>query len=487
MMNKFRYNDPIERIKRVNRVYLVAIILLFGVLIAYQLLLVKEGTFPTSLASGSRAVMLLTLLIDGVLFFVNKANKYLRICITVEVGLAYIFFLLNTEASFLGMAFVGVLGVSVLYYDTLYYMGAMAFCVLIYIAGQFARVNAGVVSADANGICNVVMTFAVFVMLFVISWLSKLFNDHALGAVEEQNEVQRQIMKVIKKETNSSTEMVNNLYDASQNIAESMQTISASTEKIVENITDQNYMTQNIQNAILTTQEYSSEMASVANVSSENIRHNQDMMKTLKEQSEQIADNNAVVTEAMEQLQDKVDKVDSIAKMILKISNETTILALNASVESARAGEAGRGFAVIADQIRELAEETKEFTESITHIVDELNVNAKTVVNAVDVSLEAADSQNKMISATAEAFDELSDHMNILVNNVQEIGSRIDGLSTSNNQIVNSITQLSALSEEVSASAEETNHLTGLNVNYSRQTYESIQKINQSAALLKNV
>ena len=93
MMNKFRYNDPIERIKRVNRVYLVAIILLFGVLIAYQLLLVKEGTFPTSLASGSRAVMLLTLLIDGVLFFVNKANKYLRICITVEVGLAYIFFL----------------------------------------------------------------------------------------------------------------------------------------------------------------------------------------------------------------------------------------------------------------------------------------------------------------------------------------------------------------------------------------------------------
>ncbi len=487
MMNKFRYNDPIERIKRVNRVYLVAIILLFGVLIAYQLLLVKEGIFPTSLASGSRAVMLLTLLIDGVLFFVNKANKYLRICITVEVGLAYIFFLLNTEASFLGMAFVGVLGVSVLYYDTLYYMGAMAFCVLIYIAGQFARVNAGVVSADANGICNVVMTFAVFVMLFVISWLSKLFNDHALGAVEEQNEVQRQIMKVIKKETNSSTEMVNNLYDASQNIAESMQTISASTEKIVENITDQNYMTQNIQNAILTTQEYSSEMASVANVSSENIRHNQDMMKTLKEQSEQIADNNAVVTEAMEQLQDKVDKVDSIAKMILKISNETTILALNASVESARAGEAGRGFAVIADQIRELAEETKEFTESITHIVDELNVNAKTVVNAVDVSLEAADSQNKMISATAEAFDELSDHMNILVNNVQEIGSRIDGLSTSNNQIVNSITQLSALSEEVSASAEETNHLTGLNVNYSRQTYESIQKINQSAALLKNV
>ena len=91
-----------------------------------------------------------------------------------------------------------------------------------------------------------------------------------------------------------------------------------------------------------------------------------------------------------------------------------------------------------------------------------------------------------MISATADAFNELSKNMNVLINNVQEIGNRIDGLSTANNQIVDNITQLSALSEEVSASAEETNHLTEMNVNYSRQTWESIQRINESTALLKN-
>lgn len=71
--------------------------------------------------------------------------------------------------------------------------------------------------------------------------------------------------------------------------------------------------------------------------------------------------------------------------------------------------------------------------------------------------------------------------------NIECIGNRIDHLSKSNNQIVDSITQLTALSEEVSASAEQTNHLTGMNVNYSKQTWESIQKINQSTALLKNV
>ena len=486
-MNKFCYNNPVERMKRVNRVYLLALLILFVVLLVYQSMLAKEGQFSESLESISKIVMVGTLLLDGIWFLISKSSKYLRVGITLEVGLAYLFFVLNTQGSFLGMAFVGVLGVSILYFDATYYMVNLLWSAGIYIAGQIARVNSGVVSADVNGACNVIMTFAIFIMFFIINRLSKIFNDHALGAVEEQSEAQMQIMKIVKDETNSSTEMVNSLYDASGNIAQSMQHISASTEKIVENITEQNYMTQNIQNAISNTQEYSSEMVSVATVSNEEIRTNQNMMETLKEQSEQIADNNVLVTEAMKQLQDKINKVDSIAKMILKISNQTTILSLNAFVESARAGEAGRGFSVVAEQIRQLAEETKDFTKNITNIVDELNANTKTVVDAVGVSLKAADSQKQMIRAAADAFDELSGNMNVLITNTQEIGDRITRLSVANNQIVDNITQLSALSEEVSASAEETNHLTEMNVNYARETWESIQKINESAALLKNL
>ena len=485
-MNKFRYNDPLERMKRVNGFYLIALIILFGVLIVYQSLLVKAGEFSASLELYSRAAMIGAVVLDGILFFVKKSGKYLRVCIMLEVELAYLFFVLNTEGSFLGMALVGVLGVSILYYDTAYYVATLLLSIACYIGGQLARISAGVVSSDVNGVCNVVMTFDVFIMLFCISRLSKMFNDHALGAVEEQSAAQRQIMQVIKEETGNSTEMVNSLYSASENIAQSMQTISISTERMVENITEQNHMTQNIQNAIFNTQEYSSEMIHVAMVSNEEIETNQNMLKSLKTQSKQIADNNVLVAEAMEQLQNKIDNVASIANIILKISNQTTILSLNASVESARAGEAGKGFLVVADQIRRLAEETKNATENITRIVDELNHNANTVVNAVGVSLKATNSQNEMIGATADAFQELSGNMNILIHNVQEIGNRINGLSDANNQIVDSITQLSALSEEVSASAEETNHLTGLNVNYAKQTWESINKINESSGLLKN-
>lgn len=484
-MNKFRYNDPIERIKRVNRVYMIAVFILFSVLFVYQSLLISKGMISDSVGGYCRLIMIIALITDGVLFWLFRSAKFLRIIFTLECGIIYLFFVLNTPGSFLGMTFVGVLGVSVLYYDTIYYVATLIFCVVVYVIGQLARINLGIVEGDVNGVCNVIMTSAVFLMLFIIFRLSKLFNDHALGTVEAQSENQRQIMEVIKKETNNSTEMVNNLYGASGNIAKSMKNISESTEKMVENISEQNDMTQKIQNAINMTQEYSAEMVAVATVSNEDIRTNQQMMAILKEQSEQIAENNVLVAEAMNRLQGNVDKVDTIANMILKISKQTTILALNASVESQRAGEAGVGFAVIAEQIRELSEETKEFTESIASIIEELNKNAKTVVSAVSISLQEADGQNNMINDTAEAFEKLKDNMDLLINNIQGIGGRIDRLSTANNQIVDNIEQLSALSEEVSAGAEETNRMTEINVNNARRTWESIEKINKSTALLK--
>jgi len=243
-MNKFRYNDANERMKRVNRVYLIAITILFGVFAVYQSLLVQSGELPAALESRSRNLMIIAVVIDAVLFLLNKSGKYLRVLITFEVCIAYLFFILNTEGSFLGMAFVGALGVSVLYYDTKYYTYTLLLSTVVYIAGQIIRVNSGVVSGDVNGICNVIMTFAVFIMFFIISRLSKMFNDHALGAIEEQSGIQKQIMETVKEETESSTECVNSLYDASENIARSMQNISALTKRMVENITNKIYMTQ---------------------------------------------------------------------------------------------------------------------------------------------------------------------------------------------------------------------------------------------------
>lgn len=109
-----------------------------------------------------------------------------------------------------------------------------------------------------------------------------------------------------------------------------------------------------------------------------------------------------------------------------------------------------------------------------------MDTNANEVVDAIEVSVTATGSQNEMITTTATAFEELSRSMEMLITNIQEIDTRIGNLSKANNQIVGSITQLSALSQEVSASAEQTNELTARNLEYAKQTKSSIKTIQES-------
>jgi len=171
--------------------------------------------------------------------------------------------------------------------------------------------------------------------------------------------------------------------------------------------------------------------------------------------------------------------------MIYNISNQTKMLALNASIESARAGEAGRGFAVVSDQIRQLAEQTRTSTEEITRIVSELNENAAEVMSSVQDSLEATERQNYKIGEAANAFETLMNNMSVLIDDIHEIDGRIYGLTNSNNKLVDNIMQLSAATEEVTASADQVREMSETSLKYANNVKSAINKIEGSSEDLK--
>ena len=112
--------------------------------------------------------------------------------------------------------------------------------------------------------------------------------------------------------------------------------------------------------------------------------------------------------------------------------------------------------------------------EDITKIINELVENANAVVHSVDQSVGAAKSQNEKILSAAETFQKLEHNMTVLIGDIEEIDNKIVNLSEANNQIVENISQLSATTEEVTASAEQANIISEKNLQLAEQTKDAI-------------
>ena len=280
-----------------------------------------------------------------------------------------------------------------------------------------------------------------------------------------------------RKGTESVMKIVNDLNGSTEVVNGAMKDISSSTQSTAENIQTQTTMTQDIQHSIEQTLESSENMVKVAKQSGELNQKSMEIMENLKKQSAVIAETNSGVADSMKALQERTEAVKSIADTIFSISSQTNLLALNASIESARAGEAGKGFAVVADEIRQLAEKTRSETESIAQILDELFKNAEDAATAVSCSIEATNAQDSMIAKASESFSGMNENVNTLVQEIKGIDGMLNRLSDANNQIVDNISNLSATTEEVTASSVQVADLSVENLNNAEQAKQKLDNV----------
>ncbi|WP_037007329.1 methyl-accepting chemotaxis protein [Pseudomonas asplenii] len=268
-------------------------------------------------------------------------------------------------------------------------------------------------------------------------------------------------------------ELIGGLRDGVVRISGAAEQLSAVTEQTRSGVNNQKHETDQVATAMnemaATVQDVArnAEQASSAAVNaSQAARAGDEVLAQAMAQIERLADEVGNSTAAMNDLKQESDRIGSVLDVIKSVAQQTNLLALNAAIEAARAGEAGRGFAVVADEVRSLAQRTQSSTEEIeqlitglqsgtdkvalslessralTHSSVELTRQAGTSLHGISESVQAIESMNHQIATAAEQQSAVAEEINRSVINVRDISE-----------------QTSAASEETASSSVELTRL----------------------------
>ncbi len=301
--------------------------------------------------------------------------------------------------------------------------------------------------------------------------ISNAFSDEKVRDIRDEQSKQESILKdvlktaaVLDKNSREVHRIVKELAEFTNIASNAVQEIEKGAADTAANIQVQSGLTHDIQDLITDTSKDSESMEQISLNTAEAVSEGLGIIERLNGKSAFVSENSDNAYNIMLDLKQKTDEIRTISDLISSISEQTNMLSLNAAIESARAGESGKGFAVVADEIRKLAAQSKESTNEIIRIVNELYTQTDSSVEAVLRLKEANDEQNTLVSRTMDIFTGISEKMNDVRENVNMVNDKVNKVLGANNKLVESINEISAVSEQVTASAQEACALSTQNI-----------------------
>ena len=438
---------------------------------------------------GIVSLCIIGVIINGIMYKKNKESLILQYVVAFNFLVFFLIMVLCIETFWIFFLPFPMLAAFTVYEEKKLVLSVGIACNIVNLIGIARQMN--VVYKNNRAVYNgwislteIIILFAYTVSIVVTSVMIKEDNERKLAEVEKEQQKTRKLSEdiitignTVKECAQNAEELINELDISTDSTLDIFHKITKGNNENLDSVSKQNQMTLNIVDMI---DEVKTEvnMADAMTINSiGELEHSKTFVDNIKEKSKIIITNNEELINSINYLLESITKIKSLISGISEISDQTDMLAINASIECSRVGEDGKGFMHVAHEIRNLSDETASLTNEIEKVVTILENNASRAKKVVTSVANEVDEENKMLDMAIEEFKEMNQSLVGLGYNIRAIFDRVGSIVSYSKEIEKNSKELENSSNQVSQTTYQTVSLNKENKNKTIETKRLITEL----------